>query len=491
MRKVFVLLSIIAPGLVSAQNYQNICSQGITFYKNGNNSIKAFRLDSLYPYTNGDTTFISYRTFRDLGTYCYDTTNGSALGRKIIKKSDGTFYFFNYHHDTITINTQSEFNDQWKLCNISTDAYIEATLGSVVQDTIFGIADSVKIISLQAKNLLGDTIACIYNHKTINLSQNFGLTKIYDVYFIPDIPYFIDTSAYVLAGKSGVLNGLQAIDWKNIYDFEVGDEFHYWGDYNIGPDWKYIKRVLAKYIYGNIDSVSYVMEYCRRKHLPQPPPNIVTSHDTITETYNFITLSNDYSIKRLPEEFVHDGYLMPSVYERYLDFNNRQTQAITYDVMSFDSCWFYYTFEYIPVVKHYAEGLGQTAYYYNDPYSYYNPVQEYLQYYKKGLETWGTPVAADCEALFESINQKENEKCRLLVCPNPVADQALLTVKGLKINQDMYLFIYNCTGQDVLSIIFNSNTYILCRNGLPGGLYLLIVMDKYGNITGKHKLIFQ
>ena len=75
-----------------SQNYQNICSPGITYYKNYAAKILAFRRDSISLPGNNDTIVYSFKVFRDTIGYegaCLDVTNGSVLGRSNYKSHDG------------------------------------------------------------------------------------------------------------------------------------------------------------------------------------------------------------------------------------------------------------------------------------------------------------------------------------------------------------------------------------------------------------------
>lgn len=92
--RLFLILIICGSGL-AAQNYQNICSPGVTYYKNRQGNFGAFRKDSIHNPFVGDTMFISYTALRDpLNTGdCADISNGSVLGRKVFKKMMAGFTF--------------------------------------------------------------------------------------------------------------------------------------------------------------------------------------------------------------------------------------------------------------------------------------------------------------------------------------------------------------------------------------------------------------
>ncbi|MGA3012829.1 MAG: hypothetical protein ABSD71_02215, partial [Bacteroidales bacterium] len=122
MRKLLLILFCFISLVQNAQNFMNICGPGLSLYINRTGNFRAFRQDSAYRATgkfiierrdtlnqqdHNDSIFISYRTIRSIINGCYDTTNGSLLGRLVYKKGDGTFLFFNRYHDTITIKSSA------------------------------------------------------------------------------------------------------------------------------------------------------------------------------------------------------------------------------------------------------------------------------------------------------------------------------------------------------------------------------------------------
>jgi len=126
MKKLLFPLLFFWVNILVAQNYQNICSPGTTYYKDNSGNLKAFRRDSVVLMGNNDTMFISYNAIRDTGGTCRDTSNGSILGRKILKKHNGWFCFFNRYQDSISLNTQATLNQTWKFCDLPSGSYIQA-----------------------------------------------------------------------------------------------------------------------------------------------------------------------------------------------------------------------------------------------------------------------------------------------------------------------------------------------------------------------------
>ncbi len=114
---------------------------------------------------------------------------------------------------------------------------IIATIIGIKTEEIFGVYDSVKVISLS-------------NGNVVKLSKNFGIIQ---------FPDFVSGGYYELVGLQDTL-GESVPDFWDIYNFEVGDVFEY-HDYSMDPfGWGYIKRkitITSKQINANGYSYDY------------------------------------------------------------------------------------------------------------------------------------------------------------------------------------------------------------------------------------------
>ena len=471
---------------------------GTTFYRSPDTYIKAFRLDSLYPLGNNDTLFISYRTIRDnQNGSCLDTTSGSVLGRKILKRHDGWFFFFNSTQDTIRINTQAAINETWKFCGLPNNGYIQAKVTDILDDSVLTGTDPVKVITFQAKNSSNDDTSHILNQRNIRLSQHYGLSRMLDVYSFPN-----DTVNYILIGKTDPPVGIRDLTWQQIYDFNVGDEFDYSGGEGWLGSYYYsayeIYHVLEKTNFGN-DSVRYLMEHCR-KDSTYIPKSSSTVHDTITVTYDFLQLANNNAswFTKLPEEFVNE-YDLASSYKTNFSYNGRQTKTAAFaDYMMWSyapRCWVYLgqpgCWEILQSENRYADGLGK-AYYYEQCYS--NNILTHtkwntLEYFRKGPEIWGAPVAPDCWILTGAVPQQEKNSRTIHVAPNPVETEANIWLDDQSKNEEMQFILFDCMGRIVGQFTRETFPCTFNRNGLPSGIYILTANDRRGTFSGRTQLI--
>ena len=304
MKSFKVLLLVLVPFSLAAQNWQNICSPGITMFVNPGNKIACFRLDSSSMASGNplDSIYNSYVTLRKFpgSQVCFDTIYGYVLGSKVYKYSNGTFIFFNHYGDSIRVNTVAAFSQSWKICPLPNSTYLQGTVSGIETDSVCGIPDQVKVITLQAKNASNQNINHPFNNKQILLSKNFGFTQIYDLVTFPS-----DTTPWQLIGKNHPAIGVQDFTLREAYNYEVGDEFHtddYWGC-SIGmSDVKTIHRILSKNVSVTEDTIIYCAERCRRM-ISAPPPYYSNSHDTVYDTVIIHKNSFYPGFNNQPQEF--------------------------------------------------------------------------------------------------------------------------------------------------------------------------------------------
>jgi hypothetical protein len=469
---------------IFSQDYKQICSPGVTFFHTPDYKLMAFRRDSLQSLGNGDTLFFSYRAIRDSSQsipMCYDTTQGSILGYKVIKYHDGRFVFFNKYDDTITINSQTPLNGSWKFCNLS-GGWIRANIASLIVDTVLGIPDSVKVISLHAMNSNNDTIPNPLNQVTLKLSKDYGLTKMLDVYNIPD-----STQIYTLAGKSSPSVGTQDMSWSDIFNFNVGDEFHYTGYYEENGwmqfNQKSIQTVLQKRVSGNNDTIFYTIQSCTRTDY-----NTYTQSETDTITESYVNGTYDYSPEppALPGEFIpHYSGNYPYGATRFSaydgTFNWRLTKISDPGYYTrYTGCWNFGLFENSAQLQ-YTDGLGET-FFFTEEIDPHGPTitQKELVYFKQGSESWGTPVATDCNTLVGIDDRKTTVDNSLRLFPNPASDRITISSssKGL-------LSILNLNGQQVLHQTLTSPSTTFDISTLSPGIYVVKVVSSQGVEMGK------
>jgi len=483
-------LIFLLPVHVRSQNYQNICSPGITYFKSNDSKIKAFRRDSVSLPGNNDTIVYSFKMFRDTIGYegaCLDVANGSVLGRSIYKSHDGWFYFFNRNLDTIRINTQANLNQTWRFCALDAGSYLEAKVTSFITDSVCNTTDQVKVLTLQAKNSSNNNIPSLFNQKQVKLSQHYGLTALYDVYFIPS-----DTIYYSLVGKTNPDLGTGDLTWQKIYDFNIGDVLNYFYYQIYNGQWVLIrysmKTVLDKTVNTGNNTVDYLMQYCSRT---ESSAGIQYVFDTITDHYNFNQLASDTSIYFMPYEFYTQGQ-GANGYDQYYAYGGRHSKWIRDGKYIFGSCWKVYYGEWTGFEREYSEGIGKRKDFY---YEYGGPGDDgystTLVYYQKGSQTWGTPVAASCNTLVGMGPPLAGIQPDIRITPNPVETLAEISIYGLNPGAEFRLTISDFSGRICFSENYHSQPVVFNRASMPPGMYVLTVTDLKGNCFGRTKMLLK
>lgn len=478
MKHILCLLILCAPAILPAQNYQNICTPGISFYKNSAGSIRAFRLDSTDIALPPDTMFYSFRSIRDTMGVCLDTTGGSFLGLMITKKPSGVFQFINKYNELIIIHTTEGVGFSWELIALAAGAYIEASINALVTDIILGTIDSVKVIELQAKDNTGTPIPHILNGQQIKLSKHCGLVCMLEVYSIPYISEF-----YSLLGKTSPSIGMQNITWNEVYDYSIGDVFHYSAyqvTMGVTVTYKIIKTVLNKEEIPDSNKVIYTFETCQKMVVGGPPPNTFYSYDTVSETIIF--QSDTSYINEMPQEFIRTSESPPQYARVYPEFNGRQTHQNIYGI-GFGApppCW-HPPFEYSSS-RSYTTGLGRTRYSTSEQFEQYS-IQ--LVYFKKGTEIWGTPVSTNCNTLVSAELQQNINETQVSIYPNPANDKITIQISGNMMSSPMEFRLMDLLGKEVYRMEIPLSRYAIILPPLPSGLYVWQLTGEPSRTTGK------
>lgn len=436
------------------------------------NCLLPYAFDSIQ--VNGlDTTFFQIRYFNELeyttsGTMsCLNTQDTTWAGLKTVKQTDETHLFFNQFGDTINIKPQATLNEAWRLYTFPNGDYLEATVQAIDLMDIQEQSDSVKIIVLQAKDTVGNTISHVWNQRELLISQRYGFVKTIHFQSFP-----MDTTMFHLVRIDGRL-GLQNFDAVETFDYNIGDEFHY-------EDAKHYPQFSIQYTYSQLIVLdkqvypdSFVYQYHRRQ-VVITPIDTTEMIDTLTETIVF----QDYKILNgatMQLDTFRGGYTV-------LTYNDGLAVLEKYANTAFHShqgtdCW-----DYI------IDGLLWGAFYkgLGGPYGNWTqffPNWHFLIYYQKGNKTGGTPLNFDALTSTPfTLNPPPNVK----VFPNPATDQLTLEVKANKEMTIDNILIYNQLGQIMWKQQDEFETIPKIDIAfLPKGLYFIVLQIENQRIIRK------
>lgn len=474
-----VLAFLLVIGTLSsswAQNYQLIYPNQEKHFSYREHSIifndtiiQSIRIDSIA--TSGNN--ISYHNHQILSQTSYTgscqlTINDSSwIGHQIIAKPNGDYLFFNRNTDSILIKTAANINNSWVLYTFPNNDYIEATLTSIDNANILGTTDSVKTIVLQTKNNTNNNINHPFNNKEIKFSKNHGLIGFYNMTNFP-----LDTNNCTLIGSSNSTLGIVNLTAAEIFDYNIGDEFHI-DDYyrSSSSPWQYDithirKIILDKTISNNQDTLTYTIFRCQNRYYNTsmtPNPDTTITSDSITEV---IILSEQTHFNQLSNEIRSDS-VSYSTFLIHPQLNRRTKRMDIQYYQTGPNCWSEVVGSF-PPYHSYIEGLGGG--YYNNPYTFVGTDYYELAYYNKNGISWGTPLNISCN-LGTSISKIVKEEHKISVHPNPASNYTTISIQNFLPNENWYFKLYDATGKVVRSRSLENNSFILKRTNLSSGIY--------------------
>jgi hypothetical protein len=401
--------------------------------------------------------------------------NDSWWGNEMLKSSSGEYLLLNKDLDSVLIYSMSILNDSWQLLKFSNGNYISAIVDAHNEQSFLGVTDSVKTINLQLLNSTGDSVPHPINGKKIKLSKNYGAIQVFDWYNFPDNP-----NELLIKGISDPPAGIQNLTAKEVYDFEIGDEFHYFEEWRAWiKNWgkTYSRYVVTnKYTSQDQDTVGYNFNqlFYIEKHFEN-------NHDTIISTKNSgntYVLSNLEQFDKLPFEIIqNNGHGFYLFYEN----NNRLLKYFEDHYFLDSNCIMLPTGTGIYGTHTYAKGTGLFLYSNMDGN---NDKIVKLVYYKKGSETWGTPIDF---GKLTSFKPKKDSNFQIKVFPNPAKDYFYIelqeyenaTVEFLDVSGKI-LFTVNIKG--------NSNKIIIPEG--YKGMYLLKIISENEYVSYRNLLVY-
>lgn len=482
-----------------AQNYEAIkADASYYFYDSVKQDIIVARIDSVAEY--GDQTrYFGMRQIRPTDYSCYISNGDSWLGYVITEKPGGIFQFVIYpvsppdSTDVFTVQSKSAVGQSWHFYNYHFlsnyhNQYIEAKVTQIGLSSFLGFSDSVKTITLQQKNALGENVSNPINGQKILLSQNYGLIR------LPKFDEFKKNLRFLdLCGKSNPTTGITNLKFEDIFDFQPGDEFHI--AYDDEPyeatfpneNGYIIQHILEKIDGSNSDTVSYKIAECKTstRNIDVNQQIIANIADTIDITYiktqypDFTSDPNEPQISISSASELNQnimGLSATTVMEQD-GIPWKQINA-NWPLWSdeFQQCWNYPLIDYFDFSIYYFKGLG-------GPYHYEksNPIVNYrkLVYYKKGTVSWGTPL--DCEELLHVSLPKSIENQSLNFYPNPTSGIITFTLPT-DFSTPGKLEIVDISGRTTDEFEINQLTQSIDISNLPAGLYSFKLTSASGEV---------
>ena len=481
-------------------------------YSGGRYDFWAVRIDSLST-KDGITHYYGFHSNRLLshsggpgpfGQYCVDPYGPSRMGAILSIGASGNI-FMNLAGDPINIQTDLPPGISWFCCKISDSTHLDAIITLAQIDTVLGMADSVKYIAFQARRNTGDSISHPLNNKLFKLSKRIGMISLFDFSKFPSYDS-LSYPVHQLAGikAPGMKLGVQNLTSRDIYSMAPGDEFHIVKapvTYFFGQGLSTVKIVLDSTWNRSGDTVQYrssrLMDFW-----PGPGEQHQYSRDTILETWA-IPEDESSPVDNLPEKTIFsmkspDTIDYTTSYSQYRSSNyNYRRMKQTND--SYTPCSFCadtlvgmdFGYIHLTTTNIYIEGCGSGYYeklWTDGIYTNYGS-NNYLQYFKKGTETWGTPL--DTTDWNVPYSLKENNKLSNVfkVFPNPTSDQITIYFPGIKQGK-CHFELYSLPGTIVLESGLKDQQTRISLGRLSKGMYIFKLLND-NNLIVQQKIILE
>ena len=427
---------------------------------------QGLRIDSVSVNFPGDTTFFFNTIKRDF-FHSRKRTEAAQLcdsshwmGVCMRKKADGTESYMNGVYIPITYKVDALPGESWVFYHDESIGTFWATMDSTLYvDMVLGLPDTIYTIRLQLVDGNQDPIEHKLNGRTIKIGKRSGLITPVDHYHFP-----YDTTWFSLCGTLFPQRGITEPSMADIYDFNVGDEFHY--EY-AQMEYHYPGFYSWEYMYNMriVDSIYYLggVKYYTIKIIRCLPDSLGSSMDTFA-----------VDTAKWPEilPFEQNNQHTYTMGRHHIQSTGCETYDIfdpAFDLLKCHYCSTDGGFSY----NGHQTGLGEVikGESGNPVYGWPNNYTS-LQYFKKVdkngniIEESGSPVILpDCYNATASVEPS----LEVDIFPNPVVDFVTI-ISATSIDQ---MNLYSMDGRLVskLSLSAGDRSHLLSLVGLPSGIY--------------------
>lgn len=490
MKKILLLLFIVACNQLIAQDWQTVKYKQTDFFKLDTfkyhtvnypeawNHV-AIKIDSVNQ-TGSDSVFYSFQSVNDTSTFslepCIAIKGPSWIGEFMKKTSGGDNIFYNLTHDAIIFKPMASIGTQWTAFTFPNNSYLTATLDSEKYEIVNSILDSVKYISMQFIDSIGNPASHVFNNRSFSISKSHGIICWYNMYNFP-----FDTVRYTLTSSHLLTN-------FDLYNYNIGDQFGYAFNYASpgGSSARGLKTILSKYLSPFNDSVYYTYQYKDVYHFVNyccgtPFTDSIVSINTHNESH---TNLDSLVFKEMPTEAMAKPN---SIIGLSANYNLYQGDTAVYGGLEYyiencgdywiDSC--YSSPGEVDLGRMtYVEGCGSFLSrrlntngppYYNDNCN--------LIYIHKGAFSWGHSPDIALNVNTQELNSQWN------VYPNP--SKGLMNIVFQKELNSTPLFIHDISGRIIKSLVFEvhrgSVVQVNCEE-LTNGIYFFELNGSYKKV---------
>ena len=477
-------LSLLVWFLTFSQDYQCIRDDGEYYFTDGID-IKVISIDSVILNSTGDTT--TYYNFPVLGkfdtAYCFTINWPSWIGR-VEMNSNGDFYFYNIDGKFCLINALANEGEYWICYEYFTGFFIRAMVSEIQEMEFLGISDSVKKITFQLMDSMGNIYPHPINEMYLLLSKNYGFIRTVNFKVFPDLIDYTwgeQCHEFELSGISNPSTGKQNLTKEQIFNLDVGDEYHTkrylnsWSEtFNLQL---MIYKIIDKEVSISNDTIHYYASRCGKEGILV---NNVVKYYFYNDTIDFQYILNGYKfLDTIPEKVIVINYGDGREY-------SYNTQALLTNSEKMEKrTWYGFYSEYphdciMEIITedknpgigetYYIEGIGGPFWDYELWYENYH----HLLYFKKGEEEWGVPL--NCDSLLTGFYENHEISGSITIAPNPMHNQSRLTINN-STKKEYQFQLFNSIGVLVRDYHFRTNDLIIQRENLNNGIYFYLLSD--------------
>jgi len=385
----FVLSILVLNQNANGQNWECIKTDGEYLFGQGEKVNSTILIDSTYT-IDGIIHYRNIRGVRQVSAYCVSPDEPLLIGEDAYSDSAGNYYFNTIADIQVMIKSRAALGQSWILFqNNSGSLVFEAQVDSVIAGNVLGLSDSVKVISIQAYNGSGQPIDNGYNNIRIRLSKSYGLTSILDFYAFPAYNWY-----WTLRGMSNPAVGVQTFGFPEIYDMEIGDEFHVSTlkiDYASSIE-KEIIKILARKTIDSAGMLVLTFHNSTRTCYHDDATGQTTCYSGYSISSQTVDLNSSFALEmgKLPGQAYYPHSSNYSMGQSEIILEGGLLYQTKYDghpeyFMGTPTC---YSEDNSGPAINYVKGCGGP---FENYYDYHNSYFEELVYYQKGDKKWGTP----------------------------------------------------------------------------------------------------
>ena len=476
---IFQFLFLFLSLSVKAYDYQTIYSHRQLMFTCQSGDISVIKIDSVDFKT--DSVFYPLKGVQQMGTNCYTPHGETWLGGKIIILPRWNYYS-NENGDTIKFKTDATLNECWTMY---AKGNIEVTATVQKWDTLnfLGLTDSVKTIGLHVFDSTMKPIAHNLEGVTLQFSKRYGWVKTINLLSLPVFDQTGLTSNKLteqnLVGLTNPKTGLQNLTQFDAFDFQPGDEIHTLSTETPFSNTVVLTKTITKYL-GKENLLNAI------KYLVDRETTILNLYkDTVFRTkYNHISdkqlIVSNADFDNLPGVPFFTKGLDSYAFTTVMTNDEKWGYIPAYSKLD-NGCWRPSTTD-PKLLEYYKKGLG-------GPYGEINFI-EYpdhesskihidLVYYKKGSQTWGTPL------VLTGINQTEQNR-NIFVYPNPTKESISISLD--KLTEPCIFEMLDLRGIVILRTEVELTRNSVNLDKVSNGLYMYRLLNK-GKIVKTGKIV--